>query len=367
MLSWRSCVLTAILSIANPLLAQDRNLTVNTQDVIAAFETATNAMTTFDVQVNVRTVSFFSEQVLVDGKPVPGWKDFKPHKVETAKSRQMYSRGFRRIENINSQSGSPDIIIGADNEIERVLSNKDKRGTIRRAGGPALDWGHDYQDSFRSVCSAIPMMLILRERAKIVKTYWSHNYMVIEVEPASGTYANYGFKIFADPTSNFLPAKVETFRVTNGERLILARMMVLKRMEVAPGLQVPIEVDTEFLSATKVNGRLGQPYMKVELRVDIEKSKWNKPIDNSAFQVAFPAGLLVLDEIREVMVVTGKADPGKNLEELAANSRVIIRNIRPPITVESRSWIWWSAGAMGVAFVATLWWLFRRRWSASSL
>ena len=70
----------------------------------------------------------------------------------------------------------------------------------------------------------------------------------------------------------------------------------------------------------------------------------------------------MIDEIRDMAYITGKPDPGKNNEDLVANARGIIKDVRykPPVP-PSRAWIWWTGGGIVVLLAFAGIFIYRRR------
>jgi hypothetical protein len=351
------------------LSAQERQDVLDTGQLLNALEAAIGTVRSFEVHVHVRGEGYFADNIVTEnGKPViengkPKLESSVSSKTTMAHSRQLFSRGWRKIVKLNPQSGEPSEILGSDNELERIHFLSSNRGSIRRAGGRGIGWGQDYQETFRTLCDGVPIILVFRERIKNVRVSREGPYVVFEVDPKGITYAGWGFRVYADPRVNFLPAKTEAFQDRDGERQLMARMTVMERKKVGT-VEVPVRAVTEFFSCNKESPKYQHVHSKYELKVNVAESRWNEAIAEETFRVPFPAGIYVIDEIRDVAFVVGKPDPGKNLEELARNSKILAKNIRPVFPPPTRNWAWWivggtSAGVVLLALVAFL--IYRRR------
>jgi hypothetical protein len=335
--------------------------------LLDALRTTIEAVNSFEVRVETRTEWYFSEQVLVDGRPQPGLHVYEKPKVDRALSRQLYLQGWRRIEILNPKTGDVEQALGADTEVERIISFPSQRGVIRRAGLEGIPWGRDYQETFRTVCCGIPTDVVFHERIKNVRVRRVGQYIVMEVDPARGTFGKWGFRVYADTGANFLPAKTETFRIEDGEQQLLARMTVTQRKKISSSLEVPIKAVTEFYSVSKAFGKFQEVSHRIYLTVDVTRSRWNEGVSEDAMRVSFPAGLLVTDEIRDVVFVVGKADPGKNLEDLAANAKVVAAHMHSEDTgpTQWNLWMWAGIPAVLIGFVVSFF-LFRRHSAKST-
>jgi hypothetical protein len=338
--------------------------------LLDALEAAITAIKSFDVDVQVKYEAYFDEQIIENGKITVALDVFPAPKIRLTRSRQLFSNGWRRMEILDPKTGKLIELFGADNEVERILYNQRLEGTIRRAGSPGIDHGSDYQETFRTVYGQIQIRHVFRERIKDMRVRREGEggrYLVLEVDPTAKrgiTFGGWGYRVYADTSANLLPAVIETFDMKEGERFLTSRMTIRERKMIAPGVEVPVKAVTEYFGIVKELGKFQQVCQKAEFTVDVARSRWNEPIAEETFRVPFPAGLKVLDEIHDMAYVTGKADPGKNLDDLAANARGIITNIRPALPRPSYAWLWWLAAAVGGGLVALVSLFFYRRRSA---
>jgi hypothetical protein len=272
--------------------------------LLDAFETAIDVVKSFEVYVQAKSEVYFTEGGKTKDRDTSKRAEltvFSPPRVSWSQSRQLYSRGWRRVEKFDPNTGQPVEVYGADNETERILFVRDQQGVVRRAGSKGMDWGKDYQETFRTLLNGLPTMHVFRGRTKPATVWREDRYTVIEIEPGLGnSYGNWGFRVFADPSAKFFPAKTESYRIRDGEQFLLSRMTVTERKQIGPDLEVPIKAMTEFFCTLKGSERYQQVMRKDELIVDVARSQWNQPIADDAFRVAFPSGLLVNDQIRDL-------------------------------------------------------------------
>jgi hypothetical protein len=354
----------------NPKTSGAEDLTEGPR-LLDALEAAIDSIKSFEVHIQAKQETNFDEQIIENDKVKKALNVFPVPKVRSTRSRQLFSNGWRRIEKVDPKTGELLEVLGADNEVERILSNQKFEGIVRRAGMPVgIAYGSDYQETFRSVYGPIQIRQVFHERIKEMRVRREgegSRYLVLEVDPTPKrgiTYGGWGYRVYADTAANLLPAIIETFDMKDGERFLTARMTVRERKKIAPGVEVPVRAVTEYFGIVKELGKYQQVAATVELTVDVARSRWNEPIAEEAFRVPFPAGLKVLDEIHDMAYVTGKADPGRNLDDLAANARGLITNIRPALPRPSYAWLWWLAVAAGGGLAALLGFFFYRRRTA---
>jgi hypothetical protein len=134
---------------------------------------------------------------------------------------------------------------------------------------------------------------------------------------------------------------------------VTRRRSILKWKDIGGGIQVPIKmVLTQFDTSLRF-GTLGEVYAEVETTVNFAKSSWNIDIPDATFQIPIPAGTKVADYLRDVQYITGKPDPGKNLEDLAATARhVSPLGAQQPAT--KPRWNLWSVASISLIIVVAI-------------
>jgi hypothetical protein len=161
-----------------------------------------------------------------------------------------------------------------------------------------------------------------------------------------------------------MPTLIEAYKNRNGAPFTEIRREVSGWHQPARGLWVPIKVATKhFVSEGKFAGNL---HDEVVMEVALAQSTWNSEITASTFELNFPPGTQVVDTQRQVMYVTGKTDPGANLDELARSAKDVIRLVEAPASGPRRNE--WGSGLLlaiaagaGVCLVGVVFWFWRRR------
>jgi hypothetical protein len=175
--------------------------------------------------------------------------------------------------------------------------------------------------------------------------------------------ADWGYRIGLDPRHGFMPAVIERFIHLDGQPFVERRTTVTAWKDLLDGVRVPIRVTTQVFDKHPGKGAFGELDSEVELTVNVAKSSWNQEIADETCHLPLPAGTRVTDLDREVKYVTGQADPGRNLQDLAANARDLIPIQTGKSRPQESSWLWWLGGGATI-FVATVigvWYLRKRR------
>jgi hypothetical protein len=335
----------------------------DTTKMLDALEASINAIHSYDLRVSEERQVFFTEDEIVieDGKKVFRQKSkaevFESPRIDTLDTRQVFQNGSRRVETFETKSGRVKDVFVSDNEHDRTFHPGSMRGEQRKAGLQSLRWHSDYLETFRTVQGPTRILLVLRERQSSIRIYRSsdkNQFIVFEVLPNTKpgiTLGAWGFRIFADTKANLLPAIVECFVKKEQGSPLLNRMTVTKRKTISAGIEVPIEIVTESFSLNKNGGKYQEPFARTKLTVDTSRSHWNDSIDSKDFKLDFPTGSLVNDQVRDIAIVTGKSEPGANMDQLAADAQRVleIQHAAPP----SRSTkYWWLSGTLIVVGIS---------------
>jgi hypothetical protein len=144
----------------------------------------------------------------------------------------------------------------------------------------------------------------------------------------------------------------------------MSRSEVIKWHALDCGVRVPIHIRTTLFDAQPDKGTLGELDVERTLTIDVAKSSWNVQIPDQAFDLPIPAGANVNDDLRSVRYITGKADPGKNLEELAKQAKHLVPvATAAPVRTPGR-WTWWAAFPISIALVGCALYLWRKKGKA---
>ena len=237
--------------------------------LLDALETTIDAIKSFEVHVQVRTESFFSEQIIENGQPKPGLTVYSPALTSPSRSRQLFcaagagwknwtcrparllkSTGRTTRQNASSSSDHIEVVLAARAAVGSsggMITRRHfarfvtaSRSCISFEGGPSRPW--------RAV------------KADTLSLKWS-------LDPARVTTRT-GFEFIATLRRTFfLPRR--NVSDSRWRARCSARTTVTERKKIGPGLDVPIKAITEFFSRSWEFGKFQQAYQKDEMSVDV--------------------------------------------------------------------------------------------------
>jgi hypothetical protein len=322
-----------------PSLIRASDADIDLPQALDMLEASTEGIKSFDVQILLTIRQFIVTEKRNDtevGKQLaaaaPQRKllpNEKPQKSEEP-YHQVFQKGRGRIDLLETLGGLPTSTMVYDKEIQKRYYPKASSAIIDQRSSLALAGGKDYRESYRSLISGVPLVACLRERKKVLLTQPTADtpFVVIEAAPDPGadvTFDKWGFRVSIDPGRGFLPVLTEIFEEVNGQRLPRIRREITMWKNQGGGLQVPVQTTMRgFITRHEKPELIGALSIEQVMQVDQAHSTWNAEIPDNVFEIALPAGTRVTDAVHQVSYVTGKADLGKNLEDLAANGREIV-------------------------------------------
>jgi hypothetical protein len=293
-------------------------------------------------------------------------------RIKQQSSRQVVEQGKGRFEFLAEKGGQPNIIVVYDGEVERVFKPRESEAIVRSPAGSVVGTGMDYLDSYRNITSRLDMMKCLRERKNVVvkPAEPGSAVVILETRPdlkAAVDLHRYGFRVTLDPAHSFMPAVFETLKDVGNELFVVRRSTVAEWKKLNGGVWVPIKLVTSVFQDDPKSETFRDVNQDKVMTVDTAHSYWNLAIQEDTFVLPFSAGTKVIDFFRNVQFVTGKADPGKNLEDLAAHARNVgaFRTSfkDPPRPFGWLSWLLVGAGCLATCGVVggTVFYVRRRR------
>jgi hypothetical protein len=236
----------------------------------------------------------------------------------------------------------------------------------------------DYRETYRSAFGGVhfdDLVVCFRQRKGYVVVGSSAGdspLLTIEAKPVPPSkmpdvdLGAWGFKVALDPRRGMMPAVIEVLQPVKGVLQLYRRMTVNQWKDLGNGVWVPTKATTHiFYLDNGTNPDFhGQVANEIVLTVDEARSSWNKSVSEGTLRNPLPAGTKVMDTERGVQYVTGKADPGVNLADLAKHAR----DVAPIITTQPEKPLWGTWLLRGaVLLVATValvlgGWFVRKRW-----
>lgn len=349
---------------------------VRGQDVdetLALLDGSLQAIKSFDVKIDV-TVQFLmvtkgSEQ-MVDGRPkyvVTSQRKLLPGETpDTIKirNRQVLQRGKGRMEFFDDLKEQPNRFSVYDDEVEKAWTPAERTASISRPAVPGAGDGMDYRESYLTVLGAVHWLKCFHQRKKTVRVkrgFPDDSLVIVEAPPADRKakvdLSDWGLRLTIDTRHGFMPSIMETFKVVDGKISPYTRRTVTSWKSVGD-VWVPTQlVSQHFDQDPQWKETFGKVNNEAKMVVDLSRSSWNQEIADEVFELPLPKGTTVIDFLRNVRYMTGAADPGKNLDDLAAHALDVV-----PINTWQQKpgnpWLLWSGIGGSLLLLAGLGYVF---------
>jgi hypothetical protein len=329
----RCCFLVCVLLCACPPVRSataDEGESGNAGEFIDAYEAAVRSISTFELQVEIKTRAF----IVMEGKTSrsdpgsirlrraeQGEETFQTHGV----TRQILSGEQFRVDTLpgaDTNATSPFITVwdGAEAISYRSLKN---RATIdfqcRTLPSPQ---GFVYQNLYRTIDGDFTYVELLRERDVVVAI--SEDCVQLKAAPKKGArYGNFGVELSLSPEKGFLPTEISLIPDYAGQpqsTYVISLDLVGK-----PGhgqVWAPSNARIVTYELNKEMEFFGEEIGETLISVDMKTAKINEPVAPSTFKVQFADGTEVLDRVRESSYVVGAESGEDYLDTLAIKGRL---------------------------------------------
>lgn len=326
-------------------------------DVINLWEAGASLIDSYEIQQKLESQSYVSldnDKKLTFRAPGSGGKIL-------SRTARVWKMGQKRRGEFGLDLGTslPEltIVFDGDRFSLRALRNSSVEIRAGLVSFGAVEY-EDYETLYRTISGAVDRIAMTRGRKSVLLPK-DGNLLVIESPPSGNSeYNNVGWKVWIDPSRNFLPVRISQWMIT-GERKILDRDIQIVLAEVAPGVWAPVRGNTTIYfkgSDPKHWGKVGQANM---LYLDVDKCKFNNDVDPKLFASIIRDGDTVVDSIRNITYVQGSSDPEKHLKSLADQARTTTSKLRgrqgarPVIIPEEKNiWPWIGVAAIALAGIA---------------
>jgi len=279
--------------------------------------------------------------------------------------RQVFQRGRGRTELLDKEGRRISDITVYDQEIAKFFDSKSNSAVIGQLPESIIaDEGWDYLRAFRNIQGQFAILDCLRQRKNVlVKQGSEDKSLVLETSPDPKAadkidYPLNGYRVIIDKHRGFVPAVIERLTEIRGQNFTVRRTKVVEWHKIPGDVWVPVKVVTNQFNPDPDSETFGEAVNEAYLVVDIPRSTWNNEIPDDVFNFPLAAGTKVTDRLRQIQFITGKADPGKNLDDLVANAR----NITPyPVTKPTPSaeagslWVPIAWGMAAVLSALVIW------------
>lgn len=350
-------------------IAISRAQVPSADNALSMYQAATSSIRSFDVYL-VSSSQLLLKEVY---SGTPGEPDFKversvPYLPGEAPKPQAgyYHQSYRddriRIDTLDGIAGAVIESIESNGETEKCYDPKQSMAVIRPIRLQWLSHSADYRCSYLNFLGNIPLVGCLRDRTNI-KCWLENGLCHLESDGGrnnKGRLPMSGVHVGFDPQHGFLPALIEEYRIRDGKRIVFWRTRIESFHQVSGGF-VPLKTVTQVFE-TRPLGPMGQILAIQTVSVDLDRSTWNRTVPDRRFDISIPAGVRVIDNVRNVRFLTGKSDPGQNIDTLISNAKEAIA-FHPAQVSEPTAgfWHWIVIAAIVLLVVAISGYWYRRR------
>jgi len=233
--------------------------------------------------------------------------------------------------------------------------------TLQQGHGPfgSIEY-EDYETIYRTVYGTADRVDMSRERRSRLLPREGNLYVVDVPTTTSGSFPNATWRIWLDPTRNFMPVKWSQWFVNSGEQA-KDRDCELDLAEVAPGVWAPVASKTTVYNKNKQSAIFGKAGSVDAMTVDMNRSRFSVPVAADIFAMKIPNGATVVDRTRNVVYTQGASDPDAYLSNLAAEGKQAVANLPPTghgpksmIIVPDQPGFWTSGRLLAVCAVVAV-------------
>ncbi len=342
--------------------------------VLGLLDGALQSITSFDVRVDcsrkfllkteaVQELSPGKKRLIV--KDIRKLRSGEQPQIFKKKYRQIFQEGKGRVEVLDVDGKKTAEITIYDGESQKSYRPAQKEALICHTITRLIEEGWDYREAYQTVYGDFGILTCFRERkynTTVREDPDSPSLVVLESPPDPNahnkiSYQQEGFRVFLDKNRGFLPAILESIKIIKGRPFTYRRLTVEEWKDLGGKVWVPVRARIQFYQQNPDFPTFGEVDSDGEMVVDLARSSWNKPLADSNFTLAMPIGTKVIDTLRQVQFVTGKADPGTNLDDLAANARHIVPYPvqKPPPVEQDSPWMWILSGSAACLGALVLW------------
>ncbi len=318
------------------------------QEVLALFEAASGGIWSYDVFIAVRETQLTRVQETAKTRsgasPEVKLLPIKPEERETKETflRQVRQKKLVRIETWDGKSREPKSIRVSNGEAQ-----KNVLGKAEAIVGPLplrfVSDGMDYFTFFRTDYSSSDLVAVMRKRkgTKVYTESWNGTQMTgLDAPPEAHTsLSTYGFRVLLDPKNHLMPRVLERYKIVDGKPGLVKRTVIESFKKLPGGISVPFAARTTmYFPYPPAPAGQAAPVLECVATVDEGRSKWNREMPASLFDVEIPPGAVVSDRWRHVRYPAGAGDTKKTLDALAASSKHIVAKPVPAPEPSASGW-----------------------------
>jgi hypothetical protein len=341
---WPAIALVVIVDSSSALASKPSDLAVET--TLAAYEGACRAIESYDLTMTTSSGLLLEKpnqhdkshdhtnKKQADSTPSE-WTPVDPNQVhiKTIRISHQYCNREKFRNDLRKQNGV-EISEKADTQIWD--GGVDRRLDFGRRTGRIISmsrtqsgfFGVCFLDLFRDFDGNYTYARFIRDRMENASVEKEGDLIVLATRsnPTATIRGNpFGVRLFLDPDRGFMPTRID---LTYGDDPIPQSRYTNELAEVLPGLWAPIRSRVSVFVRDKNSKYYGQELGYLLAEVDQSRSQFNGDIDPSVFDLTFPAGVMVHDEIRNTSYRAGAEKLDSYLDQLATQGRLSVDQLQ---------------------------------------
>lgn len=315
--------------------SQNETDSLTLDQVITAYESACQSIASFDAVISSTTIFELTREMDKLGGAPGEYRELTSEEKKrnlTVVSRQYFSGGRFRIDTLDWRGqtyldGNNSAVWNG--ELAKTLDVSDNSGSISALSVTAPSDRVNLMTLYRNLLGNVTYLDMIRARSAEALTLdqdESHVILDVGLEVGADPAGNLRHVFFFDPDRGFMPARIDLY-IKSPDGPVLDSRIENELTELEPGLWVPVNSVRTLFVRDDGSKQMGVPKIRQEIAVDPERSRFQIELENDIFDIEFPVGTLVYDEVRKTSYRVGSESRSQYLDQLAAQGRMSVAQL----------------------------------------
>ncbi len=147
------------------------------------------------------------------------------------------------------------------------------------------------------------------------------------VEKQNTLNSDLGLTLVLDSSKSFMPSSIEWFFIRNGKK-VTWQTYENNLAEIQPGLWLPVKSIHSVYNMSSTSDDFGKEAGRQTATLDLARSRWNIVQPENIFQISFPSGTEVNDEVKNIDYRIGDVSKSAYLDRLATEGRLGVEQLQ---------------------------------------
>ncbi len=315
------------------------------EEVLAAYGAACEAVPDYDIEYTTRFVKLLDRQVHNEKPSAQDPRDSKASKatwvsrtpeqqrpIAPWQMRQYYSKGRFRLE--------PAMVMGATIPKGSLVSTwnaseymafeaVESTGNVASLADTVSDAnGFCYTNLWKAISPHLTYVEFVRVRIPFgVSLKKENGKFVLSAPPVPQElvdFNKFGVRLELDPDRNFMPSSIDIVQYFDNTRTADLFMRYENQLaEVRPNLWLPVASRAVNYQWSDPDSTFyGEEVAYQSITVNLDRSQFDAVHSDELFEIAFPQGTDVWDEVRQIRYIVGAEQSAEHLNWLARRGRL---------------------------------------------